>query len=156
MPSFVEENIAQAEEIKRREDMAIYESELEKQTKARIKEEYIKRKKELIDGFLESTVSSMRQYVAELCDTVLLSIGKGGKNKVSVAHIAKLKDMIRKIKLLNFYNDSDISKLMKDLDLELDKIKSEIDNNFIVDKLKEIIDASKKEYCYQVPDTRAL
>lgn len=148
MPSFIADNIAQAEQIRRNDEMAKFESELEKQTKIRIKEDYIKRKKELIDGFLESTVVSMRKYVAELCDSILISIGKNGRNKINVNHVSRLKEMIRKIKLLNFYNDDEISKLINGLGIEIEKIKSEIDGNIVIDKLKEIVDVSKKEYCH--------
>ena len=146
MPSFVADDIAKVDQIKRQEEMAQFESDLEKQTKARIKEEYLKRKKELIDGFLESTVLSMRKYVEELCNAVLLSIGKTGKNKITGSHINKLKSMIKKIKILNFYNDKEVSDLIKDLDGELDKIKGETNQGVVVEKLRDIVDASKKEY----------
>lgn len=146
MPSFVEENIAKAEQIKRQEESARFESDLEKQTKKRISEEYIKRKKELIDGFLESTVLNMRKYVAELCDAVLISMSRRGYVKITNAHLNKLKDMVKKVKLLNFYNDKEVSDLTKDLGLELDKIKGEVNQVAIVDKLREIVDTVKKDY----------
>lgn len=146
MPSFVEDNIAKAKQIKRQEEMSQFESDLEKQTKKRISEEYIKRKKELIDGFLESTVIHMRKYVAELCDAVLVSIGKRGYTKITGSHINRLKDMIKKVKLLNFYNDKEISDLLRDLDNELDKIKGEINQGVVAEKLKEIVDLAKREY----------
>jgi len=147
MPSFVADNIAQAEKIRRDDEVAAFESELEKQTKTRIKEEYVKRKKELIDGFLESTVVSMRKYVSELCSSVLMSIGRNGRSKITVSHVSRLKDMIKKIKFLNFYNDKEISDLIKDLGIEVDKIKGEIDEPKVVDKLKEIVEIGEKEYC---------
>lgn len=148
MPSFVADNIAKAEQIKRREEIAQFESDLEKQTKQRISEEYIKRKKELIDGFLESTVISMRKYIAELCDTVLISINKKGYAKVTNVHVNKIKGMIKKIKLLNFYNDKEVSDLIKELGVEVDKdnIKGELNQGIIVEKLKEIADSVKREY----------
>lgn len=146
MPSFVADNIARAEQIKRQEEMAQFDSDLEKQTKQRISEEYLKRKKELIDGFLESTVLNMRKYVAELCDVVLLSIHKKGKRKITCQHINKLKNMVKKVKLLNFYNDKEIGDLIKNLDCEIDKIKGEVNQDIVVDKLREIVEVSKKEY----------
>jgi len=146
MPSFVADNIAKAEQIKRQEEMAQLESDLEKTTKRRISEEYIKRKKELIDGFLESTVLGMRKYVSELCDDVLLSINKKGRSRITSRHINKLKEMIKKVKLLNFYNDKEMSDMVKGLDLELDRIKGELNQDVVVGKLREIVDASKREY----------
>jgi len=146
MPSFIEENIARAEQIKRQEESAKFESDLEKQTKRRISEEYIKRKKELIDGFLESTVLNMRKYVAELCDAVLISMSRRGYVRVTNHHLNRLKDMIKKVKFLNFYNDKEVTDLTRGLELELDKIKGETNQDAIADKLREIADAVKKEY----------
>jgi len=145
MPSFIADNIEKAEQIRRQGEMAQFESDLEKKTKIKIKEEYIKRKKELIDGFLESTVLSMRRYISELCSDVLLFMGSN-KNKLNYLNIKKLKAMIKKVGFLNFYNDKETSDLIKDLGNELDKLHSEIDNGMIVDKLREIVDFSKKEY----------
>ena len=148
MPSFIADNIAKAEQIRRQEEIAQFESDLEKQTKQRITEEYVKRKKELIDGFLESTVLSMRKYIAELCDAVLLSINKKGQAKVTNVHLNKLRGMIKKIKLLNFYNDREVSDLIKELSIEVDKdnIKGEINQGVIVEKLREIADSVKRDY----------
>lgn len=146
MPSFVEENIAQAERIKRQEEMNIFSSELEKQTKQKISEEYIKRKKELIDGFLEATVISMRKTVSDLCDDVLASIGKCPDRAFKNSHINKLKDMIKKIKVLNFYDDQEIEKLLNGLETELDRFKGETNPDIVTNKLKEISVVSKKRF----------
>jgi hypothetical protein len=146
MPSFVADNIAKVEQIKRQEEIAKFETDLEKQTKRRISEEYIKRKKELIDGFLESTVSSMRKYVSELCDAVLISMARKGKNKVTTSQVNRLKEMIKKVRLLNFYDDKEVSALLKDLDAELDKVKGDMNQQTIAEKLKAIVDVGKKEY----------
>jgi len=148
MPSFIADDLAKADHIKRQSEMEQFTSDLEKQTKKHIAEEYAKSKKELIDGFLESTVVSMRKYVSELCDAVLISLGKVQKRNQTMnsAHINKLKDMIKKVRILNFYEDKEIAVLVKDLESELDKIKGEVNPETIVDKLKEIVEVSKKEY----------
>jgi hypothetical protein len=147
MPSFVEENISKAEEIRREAQMADFNDEMERETKRRIAEEYITRKKELIDGFLESTVSTMRQYVRDLCDSVLQSISKKAETtKVTTRHVNKLKGMIKKVRFLNFYDDEEITELINSLETELEKIKGERDDGVIVDKLKEISDTGKKKF----------
>ena len=146
MPSLVEDNIAKAEQVKRQNEMANFNSELERQTKRRISDEYVKRKKELIDGFLESTVVSMRSYVAELCDSVLQSICQRSKSKVTAQNVTKIRGVIKKVKLLNFYDDSEISSLLKDLENEVGKIKGETDSEVVIGKLREIVDAGKKEF----------
>jgi len=142
MPSFMSDNSSKIEQIKYKE----FDTELEKQTKARIRDECLNRKRDLIDGFLESTVVSMRKYIYETCTAILMSMSKNEKNKINVNHISRLKDMIKKIKLLNFYNDYEISNLINDLGIELERNKSGIDVEFVINKLKEIINISQKEY----------
>lgn len=151
MPSFVSENIARAERILQdaavEADMKKFENEMEKETKRKVADEYIARKKELIDGFLESTVKMMRKYISDLCDSVLQAIAqKSRSGRVTSGQLNKLKAMIKKVKLLNFYDDDDISKLISDLDKEIDKFKGERNDVAVVDKLKEIVDVSKKEF----------
>ena len=146
MPSFIEENLAKIGQIQRQEEIEKFNLELEKQTKKKIANEYVERKKELIDGFLESTVISMRKYVEELCDNVMYSLMKKPHKSIGTRHINRLKNMIRKVKVLNFYDDKEISLLLNGLDTELDKIKGETDRGVIIDKLKEIVEVTKQEY----------
>jgi len=147
MPSFIEEDMARAQDIRRASQMKEFDSELERDTKRRIQEEYVHKKQELIDGFLESTVSSMRTHVSELCNGVLKSLVQQSKsNDITSRHTNKLKSMIKKIKLLNFYNDDEISGLLNGLEIELDKFKGERNKDVIVGKLREIVEIGKKEY----------
>ena len=147
MPSFVEANIAKAEEIKREVEMNKFNSEVEKTTKRRISEEYVARKKELIDGFLESTVMTMRKYVGDLCDSVLQSIyQKKASGTVTNKNVNKLNIMIKKVRMLNFYDDDVVDGLLNGLEAELEKIKGERDDGVIVDKLKEIAETGKKKF----------
>ena len=147
MPSFIEESVARAEEIRRSSEMAEFENQLERNTKRRIAEDYQKRKRELIDGFLESTVMSMREYVKELCDNVLESIGKQNKvGKLTNKNINKLKKMTEKVRILNFYDDKEISSLMEELEIEIEKFKGERDEELIVDKLRKIAEVGGKEF----------
>jgi len=150
MPSVVENNIAKAQEIRRQSEMATFKSDLEKDTQQRIAEEYIKRKEELIGGFLEATVTSMRRYVGDLCDSVLKSIGKDAKEGcVTRHHVKKINTMIDKVKLLNFYGDAEISRLLDDLSEEANKFSDQINNDVIVSKLAEIVEVGSSEF---IPD----
>lgn len=147
LPSLIEENLSKAEDIKNERENKNFNIELEKDTKRRISEEYIKRKQEYIDGFLQATVSSMRTYVSELCETVLLSITKGTNEKdVTKRHREKIKSIISKVKLLNFHNDSEINKMLKDLEAEVDKFKGDRNKANIVEKLQKIVDLSQDEF----------
>jgi len=147
MPSFVSQNVADAERIRRESEMEELSNEMEKETKRRISEEYMAKKKELIDGFLESTVMTMRKYVGELCDSVIYAISNKSKyGKVTSRHVNKLRTMIGKVRILNFYDDGEINSLIDGLEDELGKIKGERDDGVIVDKLKEISDTGKKMF----------
>ena len=147
LPSLIEENVSKAEDIKHERDIKNFNVELEKETKRRIQDEYIKRKQEYIDGFLESTVTSMRSYVADLCSNILQSIEKGtNKTDVSKTQRDRIKTIIRKVKLLNFHDDTEINQMLKDLGVEVDKFKGDRSKGVIVDRLQKISDLSKEEF----------
>lgn len=147
MPSFVEEDLAKANKIRVMSELERQNMALEMETRRRIAEDYINKKHELIDGFLESTVVYMRKYVGEICDGVLSSIAKSSTvNNLTTDSVNKIHEMINKVKVLNFYNDSEVSGLLKQLENELDKIKGETNKDVIVSKLKEIVDISSKEF----------
>jgi len=149
MPSFMEENIAVAERIKLNTEREKNNAEIEIQTRKRISEEYIKRKSELIDGFLNATVVSMRKYLSDLCTSILNTMGQRKRvNQVTNGDLNRLKNMIKKVKLLNFYDDREISDLMNMLEIEVSKanIKGEMKEDRVVDKLKKIVEVAQKEF----------
>jgi len=147
MPSFIEENVARAREIQRKVEEEDHKSKLERNTKKRIADEYVKRKKELIDGFLESTVASMRKYVAELCENVLKSIGKNPeKNDISKDQRKKIKAMVKKVRLLNFYDDKEITTLLRELEQEVDKGEGDRVKDVITARLKDVVEVGTKQF----------
>lgn len=147
LPSLIEENISKAENVKHQRDIKNFNVELEKETKKRIQEEYIKRKQEYIDGFLESTVSSMRSYVADLCESIIQSISKGvNKKDVTKSQRDRIKNIIKKVKLLNFHDDNEVNDMLKGLETEVDKFKGERNKDIIVEKLQKLSDLSKDEF----------
>ena len=146
MPSIIEEDLAKASEVRRERQEKEEEARLANQTREIIAAEYVQRKRELIDSFLESTVVNMRQQVSKLCDSILKSIGKRKSvNRVSLGHIEKLKSIIKQIRLLNFYDDKEIAGLMDSLESEISKFKGERDDDVIVDKLKQIVEIGEQE-----------
>lgn len=150
LPSLIEENIGKAEDIKMENENKKFNNELEKETKRRISEEYIKRKQEYIDGFLESTVTSMRSYVSDLCDNVLQSISRGNngveQKDVTKRQRDKIRSIVKKVKLLNFHNDTEVNQMLKDLEIEVDKFKGDRNKGIIVEKLQKISDLSQEEF----------
>ena len=147
MPSFLQDDIAKAEKIKNQVDIDKLNTELEMQAKQIISQQYIERKKELIDDFLESTVNNLRSHVKEICDGVLQSLRqKSALSKITHTQIKRLKNMIKKVKMLNFYNDKEINVLLGGLGTEIEKVKDETNKDVIIHKLEELIEVAKKEY----------
>ena len=147
MPSMIEQNLLKAQQIKQERELKVVENQLEKESKRRVAEEYVMRRQELIDKFLESTVTTMRGYVADLCDKVLQSVTRNGNVKdMAKSQREKIKKMIRKVSVLNFHNDKQITDLLKELEMEIDKFKGDRDKNVVVNKLQEIVDFAKQEF----------
>jgi len=147
LPSLIQEDKMKADKIKRENEMEELKSSLEKETRRRISEEYMRKKSELIDGFLKSTVSSMREYVVELCDEVLKSLGRySSTDDIREYHSRRLRKMIEKVKMLNFYDDKDIDRLLQELEVELNQFKGKRSNQTVSNKLREIIETAKKDF----------
>lgn len=146
MPSLIEENIAKAEDIKTQARHKAVENQMALETKIHIAEEYKKKKSELIDGFLKSTVQELRRYIRELCDGVLSSLGRRVKSGNVPDHVErKLKSMIKKVRYLNFYEDKEVNKLLNELETEIDKFDGERTAESISDKLKEIVKVTSED-----------
>ena len=147
MPSMIEENISRAREIERQRENKEIENNIQNETKRRISEQYFKRKQELIDSFLETTVSNLRTHIYELCEGVLNNIKQDStKSDVAKRHLDRIKKMIKKVKLLNFYNDDEINNVLSDLGSEVNKFKGDRNKGVIVEKLQQIVEISQKEF----------
>ena len=147
MPSIVEENIEKGKEIQRESEQKDFELELERSLKERLAEQYVEERQRYIDDFLESTVQTIRKYVAELCDSVLRSMGKLKIRKsLTGNHKKKIRKMIRKVRNLNFYDDKEIASLLNELETEVNKFKGEDDPEIIVRKLEEIVQIGIQEF----------
>jgi len=147
MPSIIEENLSKARKEERQREMEDFQAILEQNTKEKVAEEYLKRKEELIDGFLESTVASIRKHVAELCDSILQSmVNQSTKRDISRIQRKKVKKIIEKVKMLNFYDDKEMDSLLKSLETEIDKFKGERDHKEIVSTLQKIVDIGTEEF----------
>lgn len=147
MPSLIEENISRAREIARDRENKEIENNIQNDTKRRISEEYFKRKQELIDSFLDATVSNLRTHISELCEGVLISIKQNSEKKdINKMQLNKIKNMINKVSLLNFYNDDEINNTLSDLREETNKFKGDRDKDIIVEKLQKIVEMGKKEF----------
>lgn len=146
LPSVIQENVAAAKKVEVDTTNKLFEADLERRTKQRIADEYLAKKKDLIDGFLNATVSSMRKYVEDLCGEVLEAIGKNNVKDLSLKQQEKIVAMIDKVKMLNFYNDSEIEKLLNELRFEAMKVKGERNKDTIIDKLQRIVSVASEEF----------
>lgn len=146
LPSIIQSNIASAKEIELLTAKKEFEANLERRTKQKIAEEYVARKTDLIDGFLNATVTSMRKYVEELCQEVLDAMGRSKAQDLSLRQQEKIVSMIDKVKMLNFYDDAEIEKLLNELRFETMKVKGERDKDTIVSKLKKIVTIASEEF----------
>jgi len=147
MPSFVEQDLARVKDIQLQSQAKEYDAALERQIKDKIAQEYILRKTELIDGFLQSTVEEMREEIAKLCDNILQSIGQQSINQeISKTQIDRVKKMVKKVRLLNFYDDKKIHNLLSELETEVMKPKGDRNKNIIVDKLRMITEVGSEEF----------
>ena len=147
IPSLVQENIVKADELKRANDLAKEDHKTVISTKKKIADIYAKRREELMIKFLDSTVLELRRNVAEICEAILVTMGRATRTDTVVP--LNVKKKIRKIitetRRLNFYDDKKIDEMMNDLDVEVGKMKGEENNEIIEDRLKKIVDLAKKE-----------
>jgi len=147
MPSFVQADVSKANDLKRADDLAEEDVRIEKDNKRRLAAVYIEKKEQFLDTFLEATVEEIRSQIANLCVSVLESMGKTQLKhaEITLAQKNKIKVMITKVKNLNFYNDEAMNKLVKDLDKEVDKIKGERSSEIITDRLNKMVEISTEE-----------
>lgn len=146
MPSVLENNLLEADKIKEEREQLKFKSQIEKEAKEKIAKKYLERKQELIDNFLDSTILKIRKDVEDLCRSVLLSMNRNGKKyDINKSKKEKIQRFIKRINLLNFYDDVQISNLLKELDSEVDKFKGERDNDHIEGLLNEIIKECDKD-----------
>lgn len=147
LPSSVQANINKANELKRQDDLAEEEVQIQKQTKRRIADVYIEKQTKFMDSFLESTVEEIRSQIANLCVAILESMGKTQKTskEVTIGQKNKINKLIKKVRNLNFYNDTATDNLIKDLEKEIDRFKGESSAEVITDRLNKIVQVSTQD-----------
>jgi hypothetical protein len=100
----------------------------------------------MIDEFLENTVQALRNQIAELFENVLIGLRKNEDTDIKKNQADRIKRIIDHIRLLNFQNDTEIEKLISNLDTEISKFKGERDRTTILKHLQSIVDLCKKEF----------
>jgi len=125
------------------------ENNIQINTKKIVSEEYLKRKQELIENFLEVTVIKLRNYISEESRIIATSIKENRENKdvkvVNKKQLNKIKKMISRVNILNFYGDREVKTLLSDIEEEIIKFKEDRNKEVILEKLNQIIRISEKE-----------
>lgn len=145
LPSFMQDEVSKADLIKRENDGKNFASDLEKTIKSQIANEYLKKKGELIDSFLDATVKEMRFNIAELCESVIASMKSSGENKINLKHVDKIRNIVKKVRMLNFQDDREIVNHINSIERELLQYKGDINPNTIANKLNDIVIMGKKD-----------
>lgn len=139
IPSVIASDMVKANEIMQK-------AKMEDETRKKLAEQFMEQKKELIDNFFEATVKSMRRSIRRLCEGVLRSLEKNSLKEVSVANLNRLNIMVDHIRKMNFYNDTEITQLLNDLENEISKYKGDRDDEIITSTLNKIIKESTKDF----------
>ena len=145
LPSFIQEDIARAEQIMIDREKEIVQSRIDIETKEQIAQEYREKKKELVDSFLSSIVLFLRHHIAELADHTYQVLQRN-ENDINMTHVKKINSMISKVRNLNFHDDSEMTKILDDLEEEVGRYKGQRDKLVIQNKLRELVDLAKEEY----------
>ncbi len=135
LPYFIEKSRLIEKELRIEQDLKDYQYELKRHAEKVICQEYINRKKEMIDSFLNSTIVNLRNMIADLCEKIIVSIQRKD-NKILSGDNNNIHKMIDKIAMLNFYHDEEIENLIAELRLEMLQSKFNQNATLIVSKLK--------------------
>lgn len=127
------------EQINRIKDTAI---RLELEAKAQIAKNYVEKREEIIESFLQSTVLSMRASIEEICQETINML-RDPESKLTGHSIEKLKRMIENVRVINFQDDKEISEALDNLKTEVIKSKVDIDNDRVKRLLQNIVNISR-------------
>lgn len=145
LPSAIAKDVANAQKIEQDMETKVVEHVLELESKRVIAEEYRNKKKEMIEAFLDSTVSYLRHHIRELITNTYYILQKNEKD-ITLVHVKKIKKAIIQIRKLNFYNDHEVESLLADLEIEVGKYKGERDKAIISIKLKQLINLADEQF----------
>lgn len=135
LPTFVENNLNKAADIRRERERKDHEATLEAQSREIIAQDYRERKRELIDNFLTSTVESIRHYIKTMCEEILLNI-QDSRGNITKRHAHKIQKLVKEVRLLNFYDDEETTKMINLLNRETYKHHSKVDQKAVINSLQ--------------------
>jgi hypothetical protein len=119
---------------------------LEKTIKTQIRDEYIGRKQELIDEFLEDIVMGLRNKTARLCKDLLIFLARTKTSEITMAQRNRIQWIVKRINAVNFQNDVEICGLLNEIVLEANNFDKVRDKNVVVAKLNKIIEICKNDF----------
>ena len=119
IPSQFEHEIEKTKKAIRESEENDLKHKKEMEAKLKIQNYYESEMKSNVDDFVESTVDHLRSHVREMCSSILSSIQ--GKSSMNKSNFVKLRQLVDKIKNVNFFEDTEIDNLFKNLDKEINK-----------------------------------
>jgi len=138
MPSFIEEDIRKAKIKSICTDAN--EETIQKISNMcdSVAEEYMTKKSEIIDKFLDNTVKHLRAQIASLCDEVIICIEKD--KKLAKKKVNSIQKNLKRLETMNFFDDQEMSKNLKRVSKIVDGLSVEQED----DALEEVKDSFKE------------
>jgi len=140
IPSEIQKDLLEVESLENQKEEVSKEREIRKiviADTADLKSKYI-------DQFLESTVGGIRSMVARVIEDVRDGIDRNENNPTIGKSRTKLLKMIKKIRMLDFYDDAEIQDLLNKLQLDLNKDKEDRSEDEVVKTLIKLETSAKK------------
>jgi hypothetical protein len=117
---------------------------LENNMHRQIAQQMYTQKKEMMDGFMAEVSTGLRNMVVKVAQSVRDSIEKN-EGKLIPRFTSDLKQLLGKLERLNFYDDTEITKMVEDIRAEIDKPVKERDVPSIRKVLDSVLEASKQQ-----------
>jgi len=140
IPSEVQKNLLEAESLESEREEIGKEREIRKI----VIEETAELKTKCIEQFLESTVGEIRGTVVRVIEEVKSGLDRGNDSPTIGKSRTKLLKMIKRIRMLDFYDDSEIQNLLARLENDLEKDKEDRSEDEVIKTLKELEFSAKK------------
>jgi len=117
---------------------------LEDNMRRQVAQQMYTQKKEMIDGFIAEVSTGLRNMVVKVAQSVQGSIEKNS-GKLIPRFASDLKRLLEKLERLNFYDDTEVKRMMEEIRVEIDKPAKERDVPSIQKVLSSVLETSKQQ-----------
>ena len=121
-------------------------SDIEKKVKQQIVHELIDTRYSTVRGFVDSTLGYLRREIHDSCKASLSVVARESiPNRINKQQVTKLKFLVKRVKLLDFFDDERITDAIVKMGDELEVKNTERNNAAIVAILNDLVEITKKE-----------